>query len=70
MRYDPEQKNRALRDRSDAEDLAIRRRYWKSDRPPLYGIKKRIAFGLRVFLKLLNGSYAPGYERTISDPRG
>jgi glycosyltransferase involved in cell wall biosynthesis len=70
MRYYPEQKNRALRDRSDAEDLAIRRRYWKSDRPPLYGTKKRIAFGLRVFLKLMNGSYAPGYERTISDPKG
>ena len=67
MRFYPEQKNRALRDRSDQEDLIIRSRYWKTEKPAFLGARRIIAQCLRIVLKALNGSYDRGYERFIAD---
>lgn len=63
MRFYPEQKNRALRDASDREDQEIRAREWGRASPPLLGIKRRVAQGIRVLWKLVTGCYPRGYRR-------
>ena len=68
MRFYPEQKNRSLRDQSDAEDLRIRSRYWGTTQPPLYSVKKAIAQSCRVLWKLATGCYPFGYKRYMERP--
>jgi len=63
MRFYPDQKNRKLRDKSDAEDLRIRARYWGTTQPPLYTVKKVIAQCYRMLWKLTTGRYWLGYKR-------
>lgn len=65
MRFYPEQKNRRLRDRSNAEDFKIRARYWQNSPPALYQFKKCVAQSLRVTWKLLTGCYPLGYRRYL-----
>ena len=67
MRYYPEQKNRRLRERSDAEDLVIRRRYLKEESKFLRLAKMRAALSLRILLKVLTGCYPWRYRRVIQD---
>ncbi|MBN9309601.1 glycosyltransferase family 2 protein [Devosia sp.] len=57
MRYYPEQKNRRLRAKSNAEDEMIRAGYWGRDRPPLHGARRAVAKGIRVFRRLATRSY-------------
>jgi len=68
MRFYPEQKNRRLRDRSDAEDIRIRARYWGTTQPPLYAVKKAIAQSWRTMWKLATGCYSLGYRRYMERP--
>jgi len=63
MRFYEEQKNRALRDQSDLEDLKIRMRHWGGDYPRFYKLKKAVAQSIRVGWKFLTGCYPPGYRR-------
>lgn len=63
MRFYPEQKNRRLRDKSDAEDLRIRERYWGTTQPSFYNLKKAIAYTWRIVWKLLTGCYSLNYKR-------
>lgn len=66
MRFYPEQKNVRLRERSNEEDLRIRRRYWKENEPRFYQFKRAIATASRVGLKTLTGCYGLGYRRDLS----
>lgn len=63
MRYYPEQKNLRLREKSDAEDLKIRRRYWEADYPSFFWARRTSAHSLRVVWKLLTGCYTFQYKR-------
>lgn len=64
MRFYPEQKNRRLREQSDSEDLRIRARYFKDQTlPSTYNLRRKLAMGLRMAWKLLNGCYFRGYQR-------
>ena len=66
MRFYPEQKNVRLRDRSNEEDLRIRRRYWEGGEPRFYQLKRAIATVSRIGLKALTGCYGAGYQRDLS----
>ena len=66
MRFYPEQKNRRLRDKSDIEDLIIRRRYWGKERPSFFRTKKQIARIIRVFWKFVTGCYPIRYRKLES----
>lgn len=66
MRYYPEQKNVRLRERSDQEDLLIRRRYWGSDEPRFYSCKQAVAKLVRIGLKTATGCYGAGYRRDLN----
>jgi hypothetical protein len=57
MRYYPEQKNRRLRAKSDEEDLLLRSRYLPEEPRWLRSLKRFLAKGLRVALKLARGAY-------------
>lgn len=66
MRFYPEQKNVRLRDRSNEEDMRIRRRYWAGGVPRLYGFKRALALVSRVGLKAVSGCYRIGYRRDLN----
>lgn len=68
MRFYPEQKNRRLRDASDAEDLKIRCRYWGEGHPSFYKTKQIVAQAIRVSWKLATGCYPIGYKRYMDMP--
>ena len=58
MRYYPEQKNRRLRQTSNAEGALIEGRYLPPAEPPwMHGLKRGTAKGLRVAQKLAAGAY-------------
>src|SRR5215213_2619185 len=57
MRYYPEQKNLAFRDKSYEEDARIRSRYLPDEPPWLRRLKRFCAKGLRVTLRLARGAY-------------
>ncbi|OGI49402.1 MAG: hypothetical protein A3B81_03935 [Candidatus Muproteobacteria bacterium RIFCSPHIGHO2_02_FULL_65_16] len=63
MRFYPEQKNRRLREKSDAEDMRIRQRYGVDSGQPLYRAKRFIAQAVRLAWRLLTGCYPLGYRR-------
>jgi glycosyltransferase involved in cell wall biosynthesis len=67
MRFYAEQKNRRLRNRSDAEDWKIRARYWHGARPSFYCLKSCIAQLIRVVWKLCAGCYPIGYRRYLEN---
>ncbi len=67
MRFYPEQKNRRLRERSDAEDQLIRERHWGSKRPKFLRTKQKAATLIRIALKFTSGCYSVGYQRRIKD---
>jgi glycosyltransferase involved in cell wall biosynthesis len=66
IRFYAEQKNLRLRDRSDQEDLRIRRRYWGTETPRFYGIKRTAARAIRVAWRLASGCYSWGYRVEMS----
>jgi hypothetical protein len=68
MRFYPEQKNRRLRDRSDAEDIRIRARYWGHDTAATVRCKKSDRTVLRTMWKLATGCYSLGYRRYMERP--
>jgi len=70
MRFYPEQKNVRLRDRSDQEDLLIRRRYWGRDEPRFHQLKRTVAKVTRIGLKALKGCYGVGYCRDLGQIKG
>jgi glycosyltransferase involved in cell wall biosynthesis len=57
MRFYPEQKNRRLRPKSDEEDVLIRSRYLPDEPRWLRRLKRFLAKGLRVALKLARRAY-------------
>lgn len=57
MRYYPEQKNRRLRAKSNAEDDEIRQSYWGTAQPPWLGLKRVAARGIRVLRRVASRSY-------------
>jgi glycosyltransferase involved in cell wall biosynthesis len=64
MRFYPEQNNRRFRAQSDRDDIQIRLRYWKNNKPPRTDfIRRKAALCLRVLWKLLTGCYCWGYHR-------
>jgi glycosyltransferase involved in cell wall biosynthesis len=64
MRFYLEQKNRRLREASDREEMHIRSRYFRNQTvPATYGIRRKIAMGMRMIWKLWNGCYFRGYHR-------
>ena len=65
MRFYPEQKNMRLRDRSDQEDLKIRRRYWKRSEPRFHGLRRAVASAARIGMKMMTGCYGVGYRRDL-----
>jgi len=67
MRFYPEQKNRLLRDKSNAEDWKIRARYWNSTTPALYRLKSCVAQSIRIAWKLSAGCYPVGYKRYLEN---
>ncbi len=68
MRFYPEQKNRSLREKSDAEDLKIRARYLRDQQSYIYCFKKLLALNLRGAWKLFTGCYTVGYKRYLERP--
>jgi glycosyltransferase involved in cell wall biosynthesis len=68
MRFYPEQKNCRLREKSDAEDLMIRSRYWRAQQPSLYRTKLFFAKVIRVAWKFGTGCYPLGYQRFLGKP--
>ncbi len=67
MRFYPEQKNRAMRDASNREDLAIRARYWGTETPSFYPHKRLVAHAIRIGWKVITGCYSPGYIRFMEN---
>jgi glycosyltransferase involved in cell wall biosynthesis len=67
MRFYPEQKNRRLRDKSDAEDWKIRARYWNGTTPSLHRLKSCVAQSIRIAWKLGTGCYPLGYQRYLEN---
>lgn len=65
MRFYPEQKNRALREQSNEEDIAIRARYWGTSKPPLLKLRRACAQICRVAWKLITGCYPLNYRRHL-----
>lgn len=65
MRFYPEQKNNRLRDLSDQEDIRIRSRYWGTDKPVFYDLKRLLAQTARVAWKLITGCYPLNYRRHL-----
>jgi hypothetical protein len=64
MRFYPEQKTRRLREQGDREGTLIRSRYWKDQTmPSTYQLRRKVALGIRLLLKLLHGCYGWGYRR-------
>lgn len=64
MRFYPEQKNRRLREASDIEEMRIRSRYFKNQTvPSTYQLRRKVALGMRLMWKLMNGCYFRGYHR-------
>jgi len=66
MRYYPDQKNTKFREKSDEEDLLIRRRRWGTEVPAGYRIKKVVAKAMRVGWRMLSGCYYIGYQKDLS----
>jgi glycosyltransferase involved in cell wall biosynthesis len=62
-RFYPEQKNRRLRERSNAEGLRIHTRYWGRIPPARLKALKLVARAWRVLWKLSTGCYPLGYRR-------
>jgi glycosyltransferase involved in cell wall biosynthesis len=67
MRYYPEQKTRALSERSDAEFAAIQARHGAFRHSPKFRLKKLIAQMLRVSMKFASGCYNWNYRRNMID---
>lgn len=57
MRFYPEQKNTALRGRTNREGAEIRSRYRRNEPPIVRGAKRRAARALRVLLKFAAGGF-------------
>jgi len=70
MRFYPEQKNRRLRDRTLAEDLRIRARYWGTPTPSMYALKRRLAMAARMVWRVVWGCYSPKERLYIEPPTG
>jgi hypothetical protein len=58
MRAHPDQRNVVLRERSDAEDLLIQRRYVSADGARLV-LERAAARSARIAARLLVGGYMP-----------
>jgi len=67
MRYYADQKNTRLREKSDQEDLRIRRRRWGAEFPPAYRAKKLLAMAMRVSWRFVSGCYYVGYRRNLAE---
>jgi len=70
MRFYPEQKNRRLRDRTFAEDVRIRQRYWGTTPPAMYEVKRRMALTARVLWRIAAGCYSWKEPLYIERPSG
>lgn len=66
MRYYEDQKNVRFRDDSDREEYEIRLREWGGIHPRFYGLKRVIAYTLRVVIKIFYGCYTSNYKRSLS----
>ena len=65
QRFYPDQKNRRLREQSDAEDARIRTRHLGAPRPIRFRLNRLAAFAIRILWKLATGCYGPGYRRRM-----
>jgi hypothetical protein len=70
MRFYAEQKNRRLRERTLAEDLRIRERYWGTSTPSMYAFKRRVAMAARMVWRVAAGCYSLKERLYIEPPTG
>jgi len=70
MRFYPEQKNRAMRARSDIEEEIIHQRYWPKEGPRFLELKRLLARSLRIAARLVTGCYSFSYRRNMADSSG